>query len=244
MREEDHVEMEPSMAAPVARTRSRPLVATAVATILLFVLSGCVKLNADFQVDAEETLSGSLQILVDPIALEDMGSPDPSRDLDDAVSEAQADPDVPDGVSVDRVEDDDGYIGMGVTFDRVPAAELQNGSGLDDVGVEGIEVVNADGEISFSMANPLTTGLDDADPYGPTSGMPSSARSMFDEAVVSVTFPGNVITAEGAEANGTTATWNLREYDGDTLAATGEASSFPWGIVLLVGGVLLLLLIA
>lgn len=231
------------MAAPVARTRSRPLVATAVAALLLFVLSGCVKFNADFHVDAEETLTGTMQILVDPIALEDMGS-NPSSELDDAVSDAQADPELPDGVTVDRVEDEDGYIGMGVTFDRVPAAELQNGgSGLDDVGVEGIEVVHTDGEISFTMANPLTAGMDSSDPFG-SSGMPSSARSILDEALVSITFPGNVIAADGAETDGKTATWNLREYDGDTLTATGDASSFPWGVVLIAGGVLLFLLIA
>ncbi|WP_198391946.1 LppM family (lipo)protein [Brevibacterium yomogidense] len=231
------------MAAPVARTRSRSVVATAVAALVLFVLSGCVKFNADFHVDAEETLTGTMQILVDPIALEDMGS-NPSSELDDAVSDAQADPELPDGVTVDRVEDEDGYIGMGVNFDRVPAAELQNGgSGLDDVGVEGIEVVHTDGEISFTMANPLTAGMDSSDPFG-SSGMPSSARSIFDEARVSITFPGNVIAADGAETDGKTATWNLREYDGDTLTATGDASSFPWGVVLIAGGVLLFLLIA
>ena len=177
------------MAAPARRTRSRPLAATAVAAVLLFLLSGCVKLNADFQVDAEENLTGAMEILVDPVALEDMGSPDPSQELDDAVQEAQSDPEVPEGATVERVDDEDGYIGMRVTFDAVPASEFQSGGGgLGDVGVEGIQVESADGEITFSMTNPLIAGMDSADPYGSTSGMPS-ARSMFDEAVVAVTFP-------------------------------------------------------
>lgn len=94
-----------------------------------------------------------MQILLDPIALEDMGSPDPSQDLDDAVSEAQADTDTPDGVTVDRVEGEDWYIGMGVTFNRMLVSELRNcgtaelrngGGGLDALGVEGIEVVHTD----------------------------------------------------------------------------------------------------
>ena len=231
------------MAPSVRRPRARPLVATAVLAVLLVILSGCVKLNADLQVDAEENLTGSMQILVDPVALEDLGSPDPSQELDDAVQEAQSDPEVPAGVTIERVEDEDGYIGMGVSFDEVPASELQSGGGLGDVGVEGIEVVNTDGEITFSMTNPLVAGMDSADPYGSASGMPSP-RSMFDEAVVAVTFPGSVISAEGAEVDGSTATWNLRDYDGDTLAATGDASGFPWVTVLIVAGVAVLLLIA
>lgn len=60
------------------------------------------------------------------------------------------------------------------------------------------------------MATPLTAGPDSSDPVGSTSGMLSTVRSMFDEAVVSVTFPGNVIAADGAEANGTTATAVIR----------------------------------
>lgn len=232
------------MAAPARRTRPRSLTATAVAAVLLFLLSGCVKLNADFHVDAEENLTGSMVILVDPIALEDMGSPDPSQELDDAVQEAQSDPDVPEGTTVERVDDEDGYIGMRAAFDAVPASEFQSGGGgLGDVGVEGIQVESVDGEITFSMTNPLVAGMDSADPYGSAGGMPS-ARSMFDEAVVAVTFPGSVVSAEGAEIDGSTATWNLREYDGDTLSATGEASSFPWAVVLIVVGVLVLLVIA
>ncbi|SLN00799.1 EGFR-like transmembrane domain-containing protein [Brevibacterium yomogidense] len=231
------------MAAPARHTRSRPLAATALAAVLLVLLSGCVKLNADFQVDAEENLTGAMEILVDPVALEDMGSPDPSQELDDAVQEAQSDPEVPEGTTVERVDDEEGYIGMRVAFDAVPASEFQSGGGgLGDVGVEGIQVESTDGEITFSMTNPLVAGMDSADPYGSTSGMPS-ARSMFDEAVVSVTFPGSVVSADGAEVDGSTATWNLREYDGDTLSATGEASSFPWVTVLIIAGVVVLLLI-
>lgn len=227
------------MSATAPRTHPRPLIATAIAALLLLVLSGCVKFNADFTVDAEETLSGTMRLLVDPVALEDMGSSDPSQELDDAVQEAQSDPSKPAGVTVERADDDDGYLGMEVVFDQVPAAELSSGAGLDDVGVEGIDIASADGEISFSMANPLVSGMDAAGP-----GMPTSARSMFDEAIVSVSFPGAVISAEGAAIDGSTATWDLREYDGDALTAVGKASGFPWMVVIIAGGVLLLLLIA
>ncbi|WP_161601844.1 LppM family (lipo)protein [Brevibacterium senegalense] len=203
-----------------------------------------MKFNADFQVGADETLTGSMRILVDPVALEDMGSPDPSGELDDSIDEAQNDPEMPDGVTVERVEDEDGYIGMGMTFDSVPASEFQSGStGMEGVGVDGIEVSQADGEITFTMSNPLVTGMDSGSSFGGSSGMPSTARSMFDEAIVSVGFPGNVVTAEGASIEGKTATWDLRDYDGDTLTAVGEASSFPWGIVFLFGGIVLFLVI-
>lgn len=232
------------MISTARRIRPRAFFAAGITTLLLFVLSGCVKFNADFQVGADETLTGSMRILVDPVALEDMGSPDPSGELDDSIDEAQNDPEMPDGVTVERVEDEDGYIGMGMTFDSVPASEFQSGStGMEGVGVDGIEVSQADGEITFTMANPLVTGMDSGSSFGGSSGMPSTARSMFDEAIVSVGFPGNVVTAEGASIEGKTATWDLRDYDGDTLTAVGEASSFPWGIVFLFGGIVLFLVI-
>ena len=231
------------MTAAPRRVRPRTLSAVGIVLVLLVALTGCVKFNADFQVSAEETLSGSMQILVDPVSLEDMGSPDPSGDLDDSIADAQSDPEMPAGVTVDRVEDQDGYIGMGLTFDEVPATEFQSSGGsLGDVGVQGIEVTQADGEITFTMSNPVVSGMDSGSAYG-SSGMPTSARSMFDEAIVSVGFPGKVVSAEGAQIQGKTATWDLRDYDGDTLTAVGEASSFPWGIVLLVGGILLFLVI-
>ena len=231
------------MTAAPRRVRPRTLSAVGIVLALLVALTGCVKFNADFQVSAEETLAGSMQILVDPVALEDMGSPDPSGDLDDSIADAQSDPEMPAGVTVDRVEDQDGYIGMGLTFDEVPATEFQSSGGsLGDVGVQGIEVTQADGEITFTMSNPVVAGMDSGGAYG-SSGMPTSARSMFDEAIVSVGFPGKVVSADGAQIQGKTATWDLRDYDGDTLTAVGEASSFPWGIVLLVGGILLFLVI-
>src|SRR5699024_3454121 len=136
-----HPRTEPSMAPSVRRPRARPLVATAVLAVLLVILSGCVKLNADLQVDAEEHLTGSSQILVDPIPLEDVGTPRPPQEHDDAVQEARSDPDDPAGVTNDRVEEEDSYDGMGVRFDQEPASEPQIGGGLGDVGVEGIEVV-------------------------------------------------------------------------------------------------------
>lgn len=232
------------MTSTARRIRPRAWAAAGIMTLLLFVLSGCVKFNAHFQVGADETLAGSMRILVDPVALEDMGSPDPSGELDDSIEEAQNDPEMPDGVTVERVEDEDGYIGMGMTFDSVPASEFQSGStGMEGVGVDGIEVSQADGEITFTMANPLVTGMDSGSSFGGSSGMPSTARSMFDEAIVSVGFPGNVVTAEGASIEGKTATWDLRDYDGDTLTAVGEASSFPWGLVFLIGGIVLFLVI-
>ena len=231
------------MTAAPRRVRPRTLSAVGIVLALLVAMTGCVKFNADFQVSADETLTGSMQILIDPVALEDMGSPDPSGDLDDSIAEAQSDPELPAGVTVDRVEDQDGYIGMGLTFDEVPATEFQSSGGsLGDVGVQGIEVTQADGEITFTMSNPVVAGMDSGGAYG-SSGMPTSARSMFDEAIVSVGFPGKVVSADGAQIQGKTASWDLRDYDGDTLTAVGEASSFPWGIVLLVGGILLVLLL-
>lgn len=231
------------MTAAPRRVRPRTLSAVGIVLALLVAMTGCVKFNADFQVSADETLTGSMQILIDPVALEDMGSPDPSGDLDDSIAEAQSDPELPAGVTVDRVEDQDGYIGMGLTFDEVPATEFQSSGGsLGDVGVQGIEVTQADGEITFTMSNPVVAGMDSGGAYG-SSGMPTSARSMFDEAIVSVGFPGKVVSADGAQIQGKTASWDLRDYDGDTLTAVGEASSFPWGIVLLVGGILLVLLV-
>ncbi|WP_029088381.1 LppM family (lipo)protein [Brevibacterium album] len=226
------------MRASTAQQRTRPFVFGIVAALLALVLSGCVKLNADFQIAADETVSGSLAMLVDPRAFEDLGQPVDEAELDRSVAEMQNDPSVPDGVTVEKLIDDDGYMGMLMTFDRVPAEEFSTGSATSEFGgpsMEGISVSSADGEISFEMSNPVAEA-------GGEAGMGmGSMRTAFDEARVSVSFPGAVIDAEGAEISGKTATWDLRDFEGDFLSATANASGFPWWVVFVIVGAVVVL---
>ncbi|WP_291793571.1 hypothetical protein [Brevibacterium sp.] len=228
------------MRASPAKQRTRPLLVVLAAALLALVLSGCVKFNADFQISKEETVSGSLAISADPQMFEDMGEPIDESEIDRSVEEAQNDPSMPEGVTVEKIKDDDGYLGMLMKFDDVPADELAStDSAASEFGapsVDGIDIASADGQITFDMPNPVSA-------MGSEAGMGGggSMRSVFDEARVAVTFPGAVTNAEGAEISGKTATWDLRDFDGDTLSATAKAGGFPWLIVLIIVGAVIVL---
>lgn len=186
-----------------------------VVVVAMLALAGCYKINADLVVDEELNTSGQMTIQVTKESLEAAG---PSGEM--ALSQLDSlTGEVSEGVTAERVEDDS-YVGIGLTMDQVPAEVLTRGIG---VGVEpqgdnpDILQLNADGKVEFVMENPIST----IETTG--AGAPEFDRvEDLDEGSVSVTFPGNVITAEGARVEGNVATWDLKTFEGDLLTATAE----------------------
>lgn len=207
-----------------------------VALLAVFTLTGCMKFNVDLEVDGELRVSGQLEMLVKKTALEQTGD-DAATVIDDFEGNVG---EMPAGMSVEQFEDDI-YAGLVFTYDQVPASELVDGvpsatgSTPDSGAVTPLTVEkNDDGDIVFTMSNPMSEAE-----AASTEGFEFDARSMLDEAIVAMTFPGRVIDAPGATVEGRSATWDLQTFEGEELTATAEGSTFPWWIVIVVVAVLL-----
>ena len=227
----------------VVPRRSRPVV-VALLALLLVLLTGCVKLNADVDVSRELRLSGTMSVMMKKTAVEDLG-----ESPDTALAEMTADiPDMSDrGVTFAEVTDDL-YFGVEFTLDDVDPSQFTE----DELGfISQLSLSEQDGTISMSMPNPVVMPAIDMGTspggFGGTGGFGGgvdSMRSMLDESVMTFTFPGKVLDAPGAQVDGSTASWDLQTFEGEELTAQAKASGFPWWILIVVGAVVLLAIAA
>ena len=213
-----------------------------------FALSACVKLNSDLKISKDLLISGSILFQVDSTAFESQLGQAPN--VQDEIQEMQSK--LPPEVTV-KEESDDVYKGYELTFTKMKPEDFTafceehlNGAFGRDMSIEKTD----NGTIKFSMANPLTMDLGGAygsgnpfsNPYLGTGSTPS-AKGIIDESIIKFTFPGKVISADGADVQGKTVSWNLKTYDGETLTAEAKASGFPWLVLIIIVVVLVILLI-
>lgn len=221
------------------RRTTRPLAAVLL-LVLTFMLTGCIKLNGDLMVDKDLTVSGTIDLLIERTALDEMagyemdpygpGATDPDSTIDEAIDDAREDS--PPGMTVSKISEED-YIGARFTLDSVDPDRADTGA----FWVQGMTITETDDEIQLSMPNFLVRN--------PSSGPSFAAtRFMYDEATMRFTFPGRVVSAPGGEVKGKTVIYDLTSYDEGTITVAAKKSSFPWWILYVVGGVLLLAVIA
>lgn len=221
------------------RRTTRPLAAVLL-LVITFILTGCMKLNGDLIVDKDLTVSGTIDLLIERTALDEMagyemdpygpGATDPDSTVDEAIDDAREDS--PPGMTVSKISEED-FIGARFTLDAVDPDRADTGA----FWVQGMTITETDDEIQLSMPNFLVRN--------PSSGPSFAAtRFMYDEATMRFTFPGRVVSAPGGEVKGKTVVYDLTSYDGDTITVAAKKFSFPWWILYIVGGVLLLAAIA
>ncbi|QIN29384.1 LppM family (lipo)protein [Brevibacterium luteolum] len=221
------------------RRTTRPLAAVLL-LVITFMLTGCIKLNGDLMVDKDLTVSGTIDLLIERTALDEMagyemdpygpGATDPDSTIDEAIDDAREDS--PPGMTVSKISEED-YIGARFTLDSVDPDRADTGA----FWVQGMTITETDDEIQLSMPNFLVRN--------PSSGPSFAAtRFMYDEATMRFTFPGRVVSAPGGEVKGKTVIYDLTSYDEGTITVAAKKSSFPWWILYIVGGVLLLAIIA
>ena len=229
-------------------TRTKKAIACLLAVVCAFALSACVKLNSDMKISKDLMISGSILFQVDSTAFQ--GQLGGSPDIQDEIQELQSK--LPPEVTVKEVSDDV-YKGYELTFTKMKPEDFTAFCEEHFSGVMGRDLViekTDNGTIKFSMTNPLTADLGGAfgsgnpfsNPYLGTGGS-ASAKGVVDESIIKFTFPGKVISADGADVQGKTAVWNLKTFDGDTLTAEAKASGFPWLVLIIVAVVLVILLI-
>ena len=187
---------------------------------LLLTLAGCVKLNVDLVVNSAESADSSMVIAISKEALG-------SRSVEEmfALVGNGSDPFAGMPKAAVRTDYEDAtYAGYRFTItEQVPNAEFSRATG-------GWALDHLDGKFYFT-ADGAALGMQD-----------QQARSLYTEALMSVTFPGQVLeTSPGAVIDGNKVTFNLLENPGTRMTAVAEdsATGISWQMWVLAGAIIL-----
>ncbi|GAA1719524.1 hypothetical protein GCM10009809_14150 [Isoptericola hypogeus] len=208
--------------------RLRTGLAAVLAAVGLLALAGCMKVDMDMTLSEDDTVSGTMVLAFSNQLAETMGM-EPGELWDQAGGELEQD--LPEGTTQEPYSDDE-YTGTQVTFADTPIEDFA-GSGGEDLSItrEGDEYV-------------VTGTMDLSEGAEQLGSLPQGVQDSFD-AQLSVTFPGEVTDSNG-EIDGNTVTWTPQMGETTEIQARGAAeagSSFPWWIVGLVVGILVIALI-
>lgn len=205
---------------------TRRSVAAALIALIAVVLAACGRIDIDLSVDEDLQVNGTIRMEGDSSVFGGlMGT---SMDLASSLEEALSYEVYPEGITASVIDEDD-LIGVEFTIENVPADEM-SGDGVDDFSF------TRDGdEFVFRSTNPATEVLS-------SNVIGTSSEFSWDEATLTVTFPGTVISAEGGQINGNTVTWDLLSHTGDLSARAEIGGGFPlWAWILIGVGILTLI---
>lgn len=190
---------------------------------LAFLLTGCLKLNMDLEVAADDTVSGTAVIGFDKELLALTGD-----SFDDVLGDDSIVPSDIEGVSVEPYDDGE-FIGQEVTFDGVALEEFNR----EQVEQDALRIVR-EGD-TFRMSGVLDFDTGDA------GEAPIDGGELLEGADVRITvaFPGEVLETNG-ERDGNTVTWRPVVGERTELLAiasaidSGGGSSILWIVLALV----------
>jgi hypothetical protein len=213
-------------------TRRRWTVARAVAVGgLAVLLSGCMKLDMDLQVNADDTVSGKVIFALDKQLLELTG-----QSAEDVLGTDAPVPTDAEGVSAEPYEDDE-FTGQQFSFDAVPLSRFNEGEDPDALQIvrEG-DVFRVSGALDLSGATGATgvPGFEDA--------------FQGAELRIRISFPGEVTGSNGS-VDGNTVTWEPKVGERLEIHATASAIEGAGGgsnlplILILVGAVAVLAIV-
>jgi LppM domain len=207
--------------------RTRIARAIALGAIAL-LLTGCIKLDMDLEVSADDTVSGTVVFAFSKQLLQLTGQ---SADELFKGSASSLPSGVP-GTSAAPYEDDR-FVGQKITFDHVELSRF-NSEGSDLT----IERVNDEFHVTGSMDLSSSTTGSSTGNIGDISQFGSSAQIS-----ITLTFPGKVITSTTGAVHSNSVTWTPKlgeTTDLTTVASAVPSDSFPWMWVLIGVGVLVL----
>lgn len=195
------------------------------------LLSGCFKIDMQLEINADDTVDGSMIMALDKEARDSMesmgeGSDDMSFSEEDL---AELGPDA----EVSPYEDEK-FVGEKVTFQGV-TVEALNKSFQEDDGEESsdeFELVHEDGQYRFSgqldMSDLTGEGSSEGAGDEDLEGFEEMAKMMLRDAEmkISVTFPGDIVETNGV-VDGKTVSWDLMDTEEPvaTLTAVAEEAS-------------------
>lgn len=183
-----------------SRSRVRRRASALLLLPLLLVLAGCFRLDMGLTIAEDETVDVSMEVgdLTGVATREDLDC----SDLESEMGEADVD------FTVEEIEDDEGNFGC-----RIAAI----GAPLDTMTGEGMNIEKVDDTFVFSFDGDETA-------MGDTGSLEDMPAGMEPQVSVAVTFPGEVIEADG-EVDGNTVTWSGIE----TFATGGSATGYATG---------------
>lgn len=216
----------------------RRFVTAGLALALALLLSGCIKFDTDIELKSDNTLDGSVIV-----GISDEFADLPGFDTSDLLPEA---PESPSAGSID-VEPyaADGFIGTRLVFTGVPIEEFSAGTSDPDTLtiVRDGDVFRVSGSFDTSSGLGAEAGAETPGETLSEEEFPEDFPSEFPgledfdpsaligaELRIKVTFPGEVISANGT-IEGNTVTWTPNLGEAEPLEAVGQASADSLGPV-------------
>jgi hypothetical protein len=238
------------------RARTAGRIGTFVA--LVFLMTGCIKLNVNLGINSDNTVSGTIEFGVQKELVDLTG-----QNVEDLLGSDAPFPSNAAGVTVEPFDDGE-FVGRQVILEDVPIEEFNSGGSVGASGATGASGPTSGAGDSLQIARQgdtfVVTGVLDlsralSGVTGPLAG--TGGAQFFDSAdiKIAITFPGEVLQAPGGEIDGNTVTY-LPEFDerleinatgsavdnGEAADVVGGSDSFL-PLILIIAGVVLVLLI-
>lgn len=225
---------------------------------LVFLMTGCIKLNMNLGINSDNTVSGTVEIGVQKELIDLTG-----QNVEDLLGRDAPLPSNAPGVTVEPFDDGE-FAGRQFILEDVPIEEFNSGGIVGASGATGASGPTSGAGDSLQIVRQgdtfVVTGVLDLSSAlsgvtGPLAG--TSGAQFFESADIriAITFPGEVLEAPGGEIDGNTVTY-LPEFDerleinatgsaldnGEAADVVGGSDSFL-PLILIIAGVVLVLLI-
>jgi hypothetical protein len=221
---------------------------------LVFLMTGCIKLNMNLGINSDDTVSGTVEFGVQKELLDLTG-----QNVEDLLGSDAPFPSNAPGVTVEPFDDGE-FAGQQFIFEDLPIEEFNSGgiagaSGATSVAGAGdtLQIAREGDTFVVTGLLDLSSGLSGVTgPFGGTGG-----AQFFESAdiKIAITFPGEVLEAPGGEIDGNTVTYVPEFGERLEINATGsavdngEAADVVGGsdsflpLILIIGAIVLVLLI-
>jgi hypothetical protein len=179
---------------------------------MALLLSGCIKLTMDLQVNSDDTVSGTVQLGIQKELLELSGG-----SIEDIFGSDSPFPSDAPGVTVEEFDDGE-FAGQQFNFEAVPIAEFQSSGDADALSIE-----RQGDTFVVSGVLDMSSGLS-----GATGALGTTGQELFESADIRIrmTFPGDVQEASGT-IDGNSVTWE--PTFGERLEISAIASAIDDG---------------
>jgi len=220
---------------------------------LVFLMTGCIKLNMNLGINSDNTVSGTVEFGVQKELLDLTG-----QNVEDLLGSDAPFPSSAPGVTIEPFDDGE-FAGQQFIFEDLPIEQFNSGgvagaSGATAGGAgDTLQIARQGDTFVVTGVLDLSSGLSGATgPFGGTGG-----AQFFESAEIriAITFPGEVLQAPGGQIDGNTVTYVPEFGERLEINATGsavdngEAADVVGGsdsflpLILIIGGVALVLLI-
>jgi hypothetical protein len=169
------------------------------------LLTGCIKLNMNLQIQSDDTVSGTVQLGIQKELLELTG-----QSVEDLLGSDSPFPSDAPGVTVEPFDDGE-FAGQQFTFDSVPIAQFSQ-----EQSAEALSITRQGDQFVVEGVLDLAGGA--------TAPIGSTGQDLLESAdiQIAISFPGDVIEANG-EIDGNTVTYAPEFGERVEISATGSA---------------------